>query len=126
MKCSFLSGKPMLYSRPRNRTYATHSFDILKSGKGRRPFFYPLYPTSPKHEMPDDKQQGVKGSGTITQSKKIAEAIILQAIEDLWVPVHKKESIEFFAGEGFAICAKLVGMGLYEKLRLIQFLKKAV
>lgn len=126
MKCSFLSGKPMRYSRPKNKTYATHSFDILNYGKGRRPHFYPLYPISPKHEIPDDKQLGVKGSGTIIQSKKIAEAIILQAIEDLWIPVHKKESMGFFAGEGFVICAKLVGMGLYEKLRLIQVIKKAI
>ena len=58
--------------------------------------------------------------------RKIAEAIILQAVEDLWSPVHRKESIEFFTGEGFAICARIVGMGLYDKLRLIRIIKKAI
>ncbi len=60
-----------------------------------------------------------------TQVKKIAEAIILQAIEDLWRPAHKKESVDFFTGEGFEICANLVDFGLYEKLKLIQLINKA-
>ena len=60
-----------------------------------------------------------------TQVKKIAEAIILQAIEDLWRPAHKKESVAFFNGEGFEICANLVDFGLHEKLKLIQLINKA-
>lgn len=60
-----------------------------------------------------------------TQVKKIAEAIILQAVEDLWLPVHKKESVDFFTGEGFVICAKLVDFGLYEKLKLVHLINKA-
>ena len=59
------------------------------------------------------------------QMKKIAEAVILQSVEDLWLPVHKKKSVDFFTGEGFVICAKFADFGLYEKLKLIQLIKKA-
>jgi hypothetical protein len=59
------------------------------------------------------------------QVKKISEAIILQAVEDLWLPAYKKGSVDFFNGEGFVICAKLVDLGLYEKLKLIQLINKA-
>jgi len=45
------------------------------------------------------------------RTKALAEAIILQSLEDLWEPAHRKESIEFLSGEGFRICARLAGMG---------------
>jgi len=76
--------------------------------------------------MLDSRGQNIKGLHVRKQARKIAEAIILQAIEDLWSDVHRQESIEFFTGEGFAICAKIAGMGLYEKLKLIQAIKKAI
>ena len=40
----------------------------------------------------------------------LAEAIILQSLEDLWIPEHREESECFFCGEGFSICAEVAGL----------------
>jgi hypothetical protein len=37
----------------------------------------------------------------------LAEAVILQSLEDLWDPSHRIESIDFFNGDGYRIYAKL-------------------
>ena len=126
MKCSFLSGKDMLLARTKNKTSTTHSSVMQEYCKCTKPRLYPLCPESRKNKMLDTSVQKMKGLHARKQARKIAEAIILQAIEDLWSAVHKKESIEFFTGEGFAICAKIAGMGLYEKLKLIQAIKKSI
>lgn len=42
--------------------------------------------------------------------KSLAEAIILQSMEDISDANYRAESLEFFAGEGFRICAQLAGM----------------
>jgi hypothetical protein len=126
MKCSSLSERNMMFARPKNKTYTPRSSEMLEYCKSRKPRLSPLCPESPKYEMPDARGQNMKGLLTKKQAGKIAEAIILQAIEDLWSAAHRKESIEFFTGEGFAICARIAGMGLYKKLKLIQAIKKAV
>ncbi len=56
--------------------------------------------------------------------KALAEAMILQSIEDLWSNANRKESIEFFEGEGFRHCADLAGMKVVERLKLIRMLRK--
>lgn len=56
--------------------------------------------------------------------KKLAEAIILQAIEDLWSRAHRKESIEFFKGEGFRQCADMAEISVVDRLRIIRLLRK--
>jgi len=106
--------------------HVTNSFDTREYCKSRRPQFYFLCPKSPKKVIQETSHKNIKGLHPTKQERKIAEAIILQAVEDLWNPVYRKESIEFFTGEGFAICAKIVGMGLYKKLRLVRLIKKAV
>ena len=126
MRCSFLSERHMLFARPKNKTYTPRSSEMQEHCKSRKPRLYSLCPESTKHEMQDARGQSMKRLHARKQEEKIAEAIILQAIEDLWSAVHRKESIEFFTGEGFAICARIVGMGLYQKLRLIQVIKKAI
>ena len=126
MKCSFLSERRMLFARPKNKTYTPHSSEMQEYCKSRKPRPYPLCHKPPKHEMPEASRQSIKGLQVRKQAGKIAEAIILQAIEDLWSAIHRKESIEFFTGEGFAICASMAGMGLHEKLKLIQAIKKAI
>lgn len=52
----------------------------------------------------------------------LAEAIILQSIEDLWGPIHKKESIDFFKGEGFRLAAEMAEMSAVDKRRLLLIL----
>jgi hypothetical protein len=56
--------------------------------------------------------------------KTLAEAVILQAMEDLWSSAHSRESVEFFEGEGFRYCADLAGMRVVERLKLIRMLRK--
>jgi hypothetical protein len=45
-----------------------------------------------------------------TGIKNLAEAVILQSLEDLWDPSHRIESIDFFNGDGYRIYAKLAGL----------------
>jgi hypothetical protein len=62
-----------------------------------------------------------KKSFTATRAfrlKTLAEAVILQAMEDLWSDTHREKSIEFFEGNGFTHFASLAGMGAVERLRL--------
>lgn len=42
--------------------------------------------------------------------RSLAEAIILQSMEDLWDPQHRQQSLDFFSGEGFEICAGMAGL----------------
>ena len=51
--------------------------------------------------------------------KAMAEAIILQSIEDLWDEAHRNESLEFFRGGGFDFYAGIAGLGPAEKLKLL-------
>jgi len=124
MKCSFLSERHMLLARLKNKTYAPRSSEMQEHCNSRTLRLYPLCSEVSKHEMPDARGQNINELHVRKQAGKIAEAIILQAIEDLWNAVHRKESIEFFTGEGFAICARIAGMGLKEKLKLIQAINK--
>lgn len=54
--------------------------------------------------------------------KSLAEAIILQSMEDSLGTSHKEQSIEFFKGEGFGICAKLAGLGAEDQAKIIGML----
>lgn len=56
--------------------------------------------------------------------KTLAESIILQSIEDMYHPEHRTESLEFFTGHGFHVCAKLAGMGVEDKLSMLDFVKQ--
>ncbi len=56
----------------------------------------------------------------------LAEAIILQSIEDLWSEKQRKECIDFFKGEGFCICAGIAGMNLTEQIRLLNMVNRVV
>ena len=42
-------------------------------------------------------------------------------MEDLWSPIHKKKSIDFFKGEGFRLAAE---MSAVDKLRLLLILRR--
>ena len=126
MKCSFLSERQLLFARAKNKKYTPRSSDMQKNCKSKTPRLCPLCPRPPKHEMPEAGRLEMKGLHAKKQAKKIAETIILQAIKDLWSALHRQESIKFFTGEGFAICSRIAGMGMYEKLKLIQTIKKAI
>ncbi len=58
--------------------------------------------------------------------RNLAEAIILQAAEDLWDEDHRKQSIAFFGNGGFRDCAILAEMTLDEQIRLLWMLKESM
>lgn len=60
--------------------------------------------------------------GTLMGFRRLAEAIILQSIEDLWMPTHRQESLAFFKGEAFNICAEIAGMSVLKKGKLLRLL----
>jgi len=54
--------------------------------------------------------------------KNLAEAIILQSLEDIWSPAFKKESRDFFSGEGFRICSEIAGLDAIRQLKVIHLI----
>jgi len=57
--------------------------------------------------------------------KSLAEAIILQSMADLWNPAHRDESLRFFEGKGYQLCADIAGLNWTEKLKMRRMLKSA-
>jgi len=51
--------------------------------------------------------------------RRLSEAIILQAIEDLWIKKERGRCIKFFTGEEFKICAGIAGMNLHDKVKVL-------
>ena len=51
--------------------------------------------------------------------KSLAEAIILQSMEDLSNPQHREKSKEFFKGEGFKIYAEIAESNSLKKYEII-------
>jgi len=47
--------------------------------------------------------------------RNLAEAIILQSLEDLGDPRYSRESMDFFTGPGFKLCAEIAGLHSTEK-----------
>jgi hypothetical protein len=66
-------------------------------------------------------------SGQKAKSKiaAFAEAVILQSIEDLFDSMQRKESIDFFKGEGFRLYAKIAGLSSTDQIRIIRMLANA-
>jgi hypothetical protein len=57
--------------------------------------------------------------------RSLGEAVILQAIEDLWNPACKGESHDFFDGEGFVLCSELAGITHMKQLTVLGMLSDA-
>ena len=58
--------------------------------------------------------------------KGLAEGIILQSIDDLWVKDHKEDCIAFFKGEGFRDCAQMAGMTTSDQIKLLNIVKNII
>jgi hypothetical protein len=58
-------------------------------------------------------------------ARRIAEAILFQALQDIWCAKTAKESMEFFGGEGFVDCADVIGMSLDERHEVMLLVKEA-
>ena len=57
--------------------------------------------------------------------RSLAEAIILQSIEDLWHPVCKKGSLMFFEGDAFTRCSEIAGISYIKQLAMLRMLANA-
>jgi hypothetical protein len=62
------------------------------------------------------------GHATDSRTRSLAEAMILQSIEDLWNPVCKKRSLIFFEGDGFMLCSEIAGISYIEQLAVLRML----
>lgn len=73
-----------------------------------------------------DRNTSRKRSRDVSRKRlaALAEAIILQTLEDLWSKAHKKKSLAFFTTEGFHICAEMAGMKMADRLRLLRLLRR--
>jgi len=60
-----------------------------------------------------------------TVAKALAEAVILQAIEDMWCEKDKSKRLSFFTGEGFRIYTKMAGMDFRDWIELLNLVKNA-
>jgi len=50
---------------------------------------------------------------------RLAEAILVQSLEDLWIDEERSNCIEFFSGEGFRICSQIAGMSSDDKVTIL-------
>lgn len=64
----------------------------------------------------------VTGKRAAMGIESLAEAVILQSLEDLWSSDHENESREFFSGEGFKLCAEIAGIDATKKCKLLEML----
>ncbi len=55
----------------------------------------------------------------------LAEAVILQAIEDMWCEKEKSKRLSFFTGESFRIYSKMAGMDFHDWIVLLNLVKNA-
>ena len=65
------------------------------------------------------------GHAANSHARSLAEAIILQSIEDLWNPVCKRGSLIFFEGDGFVLCSELAGISYIKQLAMFRMLADA-
>ena len=60
------------------------------------------------------------------KSAKLAESIILQAIDDIYDDKERTASIEFFTGKGFYHAARMAGMGYRHMLGILELVNQIV
>jgi len=75
----------------------------------------------------EKKRNSSKRNSKIVHGKRLAalaEAIILQSLEDLWSKTQKHKSLAFLTGEGFHICAEMAGMKVMDRIRLFGLLRR--
>ncbi len=60
------------------------------------------------------------------QTERLAQSIILQAMDDLYDVHGHKESLDFFTGSGFYECATMASMDYNEMQGLLEIVSKIV
>ena len=69
---------------------------------------------------------GVRKQPEGAQIKGLAEAILLQSIEDLWIDKERSGCMDFFIGEGFRICSEIAGMSSDEKAKIVHMVEDII
>ena len=64
--------------------------------------------------------------GGAMKVRHIAEAIILQSIEDLWVEDLREECIKFFSGKDFRTCASVAGIDVPSQIKILNMVGKSI
>lgn len=57
--------------------------------------------------------------------RDLAEAVIFQAMEDLWVSTEKQKSLDFFNSEDFRLYADAAGMSVPRQLKILRMIERA-
>ena len=70
------------------------------------------------------KKNARDGRSTPRFVRHLAEAIILQSIEDLWDEEQRGDCLRFFRGGGFTVCAGMAGLNFSARGRLLGLVKK--
>jgi hypothetical protein len=65
------------------------------------------------------------GYAVNSHARSLAEAVILQVIEDLWNPLCKKGCQRFFGGDGFELCSEVAGISYIKQLAMLRMLAYA-
>ncbi len=60
-----------------------------------------------------------------TRARSLAEAVILQSIEDLWNPACRRGSLMFFEGDGFVLYSEIAGISYRKRLDMLRMLADA-
>jgi hypothetical protein len=69
---------------------------------------------------------GVKKKAPGEQMRALADAVLLQSIEDLWIDEERSNSIDFFIGEGFRICSEIGGMSSDDKVKILNMVEDII
>jgi len=64
-------------------------------------------------------KSGARKKAPGSQIEVLAEAILLQSMEDLWVDEERSNCIDFFSGEGFRVCSEIAGMNSDDKVKIL-------
>ena len=56
--------------------------------------------------------------------KRLSEAILLQSLDDLYSKHYRMDALRFFNGEGFSICASIIGLNHEESQKIFDIVKK--
>ena len=72
----------------------------------------------------DKKEEGL----SLRAVRKLAESIILQAIEDLWNSEknERRSSFAFFLGNGFSLCSDLAGISVSDRRKLLSMIEESL
>jgi hypothetical protein len=60
------------------------------------------------------------------KAKHLAEAIIMQSIEDLWNEDHRAECIDFFTGQDFRTCASIAGIDTAGQIQILNLVGESI